>query len=106
MVGLWKSLTFRKNRRWQSRLRSTQIPGRLSKSSRRQQPDHSPPSDPVGRSLGEVSDLDERTDLVPVGGGGMDGGEIAFGSKGVEMKMKMIENWRMTGRSDVAPKRK
>ena len=44
-------------------------------------------------------------DLVPVGGGGMEGGEIAFGSKSVEMKMK-IENWKMTGRSGAVPKRK
>lgn len=60
--------------------------------------------DPVGHFLGDVSDVDERTDLVLVGCNGMGGDEVAFWSGDVEMKKRMNEGWKMTERSDVVPR--
>lgn len=62
--------------------------------------------DPAGHSLGEVSDLDERTDLVLVGCSDTDVDEIVLGSEDVEMRKGMSKGWKMTERPDVVPRHK
>jgi hypothetical protein len=76
-------------------------PAPLSKSSTLPRHDRLPSSDPFVRSLAEVSDQGERTDLVLVDCSIVGGDEIAFGGESAGMKMKRSGGWKMTERSDV-----